>query len=277
VTTSRQRGLTVVIVGLLASSMLVMTLFAGDVGALMFRKSLMQNAADSGALAGAYSLTGGVTAAKAAARDLATKNGFAITTGRVSVSGDDVTVAWSQPESLLVGKVLGLAAVQIDVTATARRVVRRYGSRPFGLPDDAFVPGQIYTVKQGTGDVSSGNFYPLALGGNGADIYLDGIKYGTRPPVKIGDIAPTEPGNVAGPTKTGVDYVVSSGIPEIVVPLLKPGAYTTLNGKSAVEVIGLAIFKVKGMSGSAVQAEFVRRITDYSEIPGTLFGSRLIG
>jgi len=275
VKTRTKRGVTLVVVSLVTSSMLVMTCMAADVGLLMFHKTRMQSAADAGALAGAEGLWAGTSAAKSAAVDLAGQNGFTIATSKVTVAGDDVTVAWSQTDSLLVAKLLRVGSVNINVTATARKFVRRYGSRPFGLPDGPYNPGDRITVKQGTTGVESGNFQALALGGNGADIYLSGLKYGSAPAVQIGDVVPTETGNVNGPTQTGVDFVVDSGDPEIVVPLLKTGAYQNINGKKNVEVVGLAVFKLISANKGVVTAEFVRRMTDY-EIPGSIFGSRLV-
>ncbi|HEY3317887.1 MAG TPA: pilus assembly protein TadG-related protein [Coriobacteriia bacterium] len=69
---------------------------------------------------------------------------------------------------------------------------------------DGFLAGEAYSLKVGSGDVLSGNFQALALGGTGASDYRTNIAQGYPGTVYIGQLLSSEPGNMVGPTAGGL-------------------------------------------------------------------------
>lgn len=73
-------------------------------------------------------------------------------------------------------------------------------------------------LKYDSNNGDTGNFGALALDGNGASDYRDGIQYGSDLVVcaagASGCIGPsvvdTKPGNMTGPTRTGTDYLMNN-------------------------------------------------------------------
>jgi len=129
---------------------------------------------------------------------------------------------------------------------------------PFGVVKQPLIYGQTYTLKDGAGDGYSGNYGALALGGNGANVYLGNIEDGYSGLLSIGEWVYTEPGNMSGPTGNGVDYRISldptatfatvqKGSPRIlVVPIIDS---LTVNGRSQVQIVGFAAFFLEGVGG----------------------------
>ena len=66
-------------------------------------------------------------------------------------------------------------------------------------------PSGIPSLQQ-----ESGHFFALALDGNGGSVYRDTIVDGSRNSFGIGDAATLEPGNMVGPTRQGVNDLISA-------------------------------------------------------------------
>lgn len=172
-----------------------------------------------------------------------------------------------------------------------------------GLINPRDVNGTRYTLKQfascnsgkknnngnGNGNNNSnsnpwltpGNYGAVALGSNGASTYRENIRNGYQGLVQIGDLLPTEPGNMVGPTSQGVNdliakdpsaYMVRNAAgrwvvmspnfpvnesPRIVPIPLYSYAHSPGNGRSNFKVTNIAFFFVEGSNGRDVWGRFV--------------------
>jgi hypothetical protein len=94
---------------------------------------------------------------------------------------------------------------------------------PNSDPSHQFCPGTRIILKIGTPKGSSknqtdipstqqesGHFFALALDGTGSSVYRDTIVNGSQTPMKIGDAATLEPGNMVGPTRQGADDLINA-------------------------------------------------------------------
>jgi hypothetical protein len=86
--------------------------------------------------------------------------------------------------------------------------------------------GTDVTLKYDSTGAQNGNFGGLAIDGTGANTYRDEEEHGSdsticsdaavaqgcqeTSPVCTGAVCPTEPGNMTGPTRTGVDYRIAN-------------------------------------------------------------------
>lgn len=77
-----------------------------------------------------------------------------------------------------------------------------------GLIAPRDVDGQLIELKVDRW-LTPGNFGPAALGQHGADVYEENIIYGYQGFIQVGDILETEPGNMIGPTQSGVDALIA--------------------------------------------------------------------
>ena len=99
-----------------------------------------------------------------------------------------------------------------------------------------------FDLKNGNGTTGS-NRGALALDGTGANAYRQDLADGAQTDVQVGGTAPTETGNMSGPTDTGVATLCSNdnNNPYIVIPVAgaAPG-----EGSTTVTVVGFAAFEV---------------------------------
>jgi hypothetical protein len=169
------------------------------------------------------------------------------------------------------------------------------GITPWAVTFDVYATGTVIELKQGGGGGSGGNFQALALGGSGASVYSDNVKYGYSGTFGTGDDmgAMTEPGAMTGPTRDAVDYRIalatsnsaySSDTPTnysasnpriLVVPMVD--TWVDVNGRNWVNIVGFAAVYLIGMHGNDVRAQFVsytsrNATTDTSRAAGTNYG-----
>ena len=200
------------------------------------------------------------------------------------------------------GRVLGLTSAPVTVSATAgiQSAEAACGFLPIGIPCDASAPvssvsqcGMGYnTVENGgsmvqlkpapTGLASMqgpGNWEPLALGGSGGNQYETNIAYGySGPALTPGTTISTETGQVVGPTFQGFqqrlqnggqtsfisappeDNSIDAASPQLVlVPLVN---FSSLNGKSAVQIVGFQEMWVSDVNGqtATISGYFVNQV-----------------
>jgi hypothetical protein len=79
---------------------------------------------------------------------------------------------------------------------------------PTGFIAPRDVDGRLVELKSSHPNYP-GNFYPIALGGTGADAYRYNIDRGWTGTINVGDILTTETGAMTGPTRQGVDALVA--------------------------------------------------------------------
>ena len=209
---NQQRGSVIVMTAAILVVLVGMTALVVDLGLLYATRVQLTNVADAAALAGVQELPRNSDGAYSSAAEYARLNGK--TGDRVDIrvlSGTTVAVKATRTVPLMFAQIFGLATCDVSGAAAARinPVSRLTGTLPFGLVQQTLVYGQVYTIKIGSGTASGsyhGNFGALALGGTGASVFRDNIKYGADVSIQLGDWVTTETGNMVGPTKQGISY-----------------------------------------------------------------------
>ncbi|MBM3270294.1 MAG: hypothetical protein FJZ01_21890 [Candidatus Sericytochromatia bacterium] len=273
-----QRGATLVLVTLMALGLTAVAGLAADAGAMYYKRTQLQAAADAAALAGARGLQDGKNVALSEAKRLAAANGYALPSKDVSFpKGSRVKVRLTERQPLLLAPLLGTGEPEIAASSGGELhcVGQSFGLRPWGVPDADFVRGQDVAFKVGPGDGQRGNYQALALDGPGARVYFESILYGARRDIKAGDLVPTEPGNVSGPTQRAVEQLIGfdrtafepavkqgdKAVRIVKLALLDPRSYAEAKGRSEVRIAGFARFYlVKATSRGDVIGKFVERI-----------------
>ena len=297
------------------TALLVFASLAIDVGCLLTARNQLQSAADASALAGATGLFVDQSVASVRAVNVGNQNNCVnqpIQMGAGDVSfptADQVRVQLDQDVNTFFAKVVGIESFHITAVAVAEleTLTGVRGLRPFALPDMGWPTGTPVIVKAGNlgaPATSPGFFYPVDFPGlnrgspeTGAAIYELNIAEGTNHYVQIGDILQVEPGNMVGPTKSGVldlinldpnaywdgsqvvnsDYPGASSPRIVTIPLYDYNDPPS-SGRNTIEVIGLAAFFIDRLQGKDVIGYFMGKVTTGNFGPGYsfLFGTRLI-
>ena len=230
----RESGQTVMVAALLLPILMGMAGLAVDVGGYASDRRQLQNAADSIALAAARDLPD-ATAATRSAQSWAAKDGVSWSDVTVTVTpqgngnaNPKVSVDIARPHRFSFMQVLGIRSRSVGAHAAAIK------TSPGGLGD--LMPwsvlqsavqgtpyGQSMIMKYDRNNVTNGNFGPLQFDGTGGSVYQDTIEHGstsvvcaqgvpnctTVSPECSGSTCPTEPGNMIGPTREGVNERIS--------------------------------------------------------------------
>lgn len=203
-------GALFVLVGMLA--------MVADLGVAYVDRAMLSNAADAAALAGAYELPQNPQAARDAAEQYAEKNGVPADKLDVDIlpGGESIRVSVRKKMSLFFGRLLTRDEKILGASSKARVgvVSALKGAAPLAVEKNDFVYGERYLLKQGAQEdvffqfespYHSGFFGALALGGSGASRYEENLTNGYGELISIGDIIPTESGNMSNPTKRAID------------------------------------------------------------------------
>ncbi|HHW09077.1 MAG TPA: hypothetical protein GXX29_03780 [Firmicutes bacterium] len=267
-----------------------------DLGLVLVNRAALLRAADAAALAGASKLPTGVLAAEAEAKNYGQLNGLLESEMAVTavLADQNVQVTAYREVDLYFARILGIQKVPVSVQSKAQvSVVTGINNIvPFGIINRDFVYGEQYKLKEGAqpGDgVYKGNFGPLALGGTGADIYFQNIKYGYKGWLRVGDQVLTETGNMSGKTADGIAYRIKNADPAIcnfenprwdcsrvvVVPVIdgyKEG------GRHLVTIVGFAAFYLEGTTRSGadnyVLGRFLEMMSDAEGGDSEYYGLR---
>ena len=285
-----------------------------DAGSLYTERSRMVNAVDAGALAGVTALPGNTTNASSRAKWYARQNVSDLTDSNIqvtfetygSVSNGRINVTATKDVSLTFARFFGLSSTPVAATASAG--LRGYsggsGVLPFAIDQATLgtpTPGTQYVLKYGAGIFteygthSHGNFGALDItrtqpkysagnivnGTNGANGYKANVMNGSAVPLVVGDQVYTEPGNMAGPTDTAIDYrigldptatfeTVSVDSPRVVIiPVVDKGV-GDLQGKDITTIVGFAAFFLEGFDSdkSGKNAYVFGRFMNTIVVPG---------
>lgn len=269
-----------------------------DMGYLYLTREREQHAAEAAALAAVQALPETPDLARTLAFDYAERNGMPADGIAVDFSADyrRATVNVRQTVPLFFAPLLGIDSRVVVASAIAETgAVSAYsGAAPWGVQEQPFVYGAQYELKAGPQSTDpapyTGNFGALALGGTGADVYLDNLEHGYQGAIHVGDTLTTETGNMAGPTADGVRYrleespiqsrctfeMAHEGCAEVViVPVIGPYEGT---GRTDVQVLGFAAFYLEGTIGGASDQEvvgrFLRMVIDGGVGSGDDYGVR---
>jgi len=276
----KEGGATLVIIALMALGLTAAAALAADAGAMYYKRTQMQAAADAAALAGARGLLDGQNIALNEARRLAEANGYQLDAQDVSFPpGSRVRVHLRERQPIWLGPILGASEPEIAVKSGGELhcVSRSAGLRPWGVPDGQYRRGDEVVLKYGPGDGKRGNFMALAVDGPGARTYFEGVLYGAKSTVAVGDVIPTEPGVIDGPTTRAVEQLIGfdrTSFKEAVelgdracrivkIVLLDRQSVERLKGRSDVKVAGFARFYLSHItSRGALYGKFVDRVSD---------------
>lgn len=293
-----QKGSIAVMTALSMTVLLGCAAIVVDLGVLYLNRSQLINTVDAAALAGVQELPGKSATAVANASDYAQQNGKQGDAVATALGNNDteLTVSVSRNVNLFFARIFNRNSQIVSATAIAavRPLSSVGGAVPFGVVKQEFEYGVTYTLKEGGGDGSGGNYGGLGLGGTGANTYRYNITYGYDGKLRIGQWVSTEPGNMSGPTDSGVSYRISQdpGVtfetvakdsPRIVmIPVLQS---LDVSGRSDVQIVGFAAFFLEGTGGSGkdnyVSGKFMQLVAsgDITASPSAdygLYGTTLI-
>lgn len=263
-----------VILTILIPVMLGVVAMAVDISTFDWTWSRMQSAADAAALAGASNLP------TSPSRAIATATSYALTNGMVSaevstpvVAADNLSISITLSRSVpyYFGRVLGLTASPVVVTATAGLLTTGSvtGAMPIGLSfQTTYAYGQAITLQPGGGTANS--WGAIALGCTGASCYSNNLANGYSGTVNVGDTVLNDPGNKTGPTSTGIATRVSAGQSvdpggtwsdhtvtdprAVIVPVVD---WTGCSGSCSGPVMGFSAIWITGASGGAINIVFI--------------------
>ncbi|MCX7773622.1 MAG: Tad domain-containing protein [Clostridia bacterium] len=271
-----QRGSALVIFGLAAVVLIGFAALVTDVGMMTYHEVRLSNAVDSAALAGAQELIYKVTTPESKAFDYMTKNGYQTSTTTVTRedNGNSIRVTSTYDVKFGLARVLGFQSKTLKATAKGKVlpiIAINNGVRPFAIQDQTLIYGQQYTLKEGGGDGTTGNYGAIELGGAGAQVYYNNIVNGYSGRLAVGDNIETEPGNMSGPTERGVDLLIAQdphtpkctydhyvpNCPRIITIIVVNTL--NVNGRATVQIKGFASFFLEGVNGSGNNSEVIGR------------------
>ncbi|MGZ3618874.1 MAG: pilus assembly protein TadG-related protein [Candidatus Binataceae bacterium] len=201
-----------------------------DLGLLYFHWGILQKAADAAVLAGAGYLPNHPSTAQTTATGYATKNGVRtteITSNTVAADNMSITMTTSRTVPYYFLQLVGVTSGTVKPIAKAgiqQDTEQSRGLIPVGLPctstSCSYTTGTLYQLVQagangasgGSWSIGPGNWGRLALGGSGADQFLNNLINGYQGSINVGGTVNAETGQVNGPTSQGVDDRVNTGM-----------------------------------------------------------------
>ena len=239
-----QNGHIAIIISLAMAALIGVMAYVTDVGSIYESRRSFQTVADSAALAAVQELPESPSDAIQSAIEYAEMHEVTLNPDDVEISStlvanDTVTVtAYNPNKKLYFGWIFGRTDTPVGARATAMvGTPKAYNNlAPWGVPEEAWVPGNTYTLKAGTPG-NPGNFQGLALGGTGSSVFEANIIYGANVALQIGDWVDTEPGNMSGATRKGTEERVEgqddfklNSLEELTMPV--PGGYALTRNDS---------------------------------------------
>jgi hypothetical protein len=272
--------LAIMLVLILGTAALVM-----DLGVYYQEKANMQHVTDAAALAAAVQLPDN-NAANSAALQVTTENGYVVgERGVVSIDflpNPDGThparylVRMRRNMPPYLSRILGHRGTLLETQAVAQFMVKGIAPWMFFKHDiDTLVYGNEYILKQGPFGAETGNFNCVQLTGPGAACYLKDLKFGYDGYLTLGETLQTETGNMAGPTKTGVDYRLNSPDPEDRIVLVPATNDLPPNGTGPVTIHGFAAFRLEQATKVGNDCYVRAVLVNYRTLPWTHGGAGL--
>jgi hypothetical protein len=285
-----QHGAALVIMAAAIAVIIGFTALVTDIGLITVNRQIMVNLMDASALSGAQQLPDEGLAIEVA-MEYAQYNNFdpAQLTYVVSPDKKRITVSGNKNVSLAFAKIFGFYSQTVSATATAelQPLISYYGVAPLIIKDTTvltFAPNTFTTLKFGNPDLAPGNFGALALSGSGATQYRTDLEFGYQSTLRVGQEVSTNPGNMAGPTATGMKARLSNchdactydsfvtGCPRVVIiPVYKDQEFA---GRDTLTICGFSSFFVtdvpNGPDKDTIQGYFIETLqegeTDASQI-----------
>lgn len=289
---AEETGSTIILAALAMLVLLVMTGLAIDGGMVYMTKSELQKTANASVLSGAQELTAYEAKVEEVTREVVAAHQDGSSIQSLSIEMEKrVAVDLVKTVDLAFSKLLGMETVKVHAHSAAelRTMGRAVGAAPLGIDDSiALEYNREYQLKVDSGDVQFGNFGILALGGTGARTYEENLRKGYQNELSVGDIIPTQTGNIAGKTREVIREKVN-GCPEfprdlnkrdcsriILVPVYTPYNHDG-NQMKEVKITGFAYFYITDPMDSkdtSIKGLFIERAgTGYEENAGVNKGA----
>lgn len=274
------RGVSLVIVDVSLTVITICAALSVDVGTAAIGRARLSTALDAAALAGAQEFISNRDDIESIVRTYVEKNtdNLREINTTIDTATKVVQVNGIKTQKSFFARILGVDMFNISVTAAAKieNISSLDGARPLAVVQQDFTYGELYTLKVGAGDGSTGNFGAIALGGSGNTTYRNNLLSGYNGIISVGDQIQTEPGNMAGTTETTINQLVHNCThsPQctyesynrncsriIFLPVVDT---LNVNGRSYVKVLGFATFFLEGITGHGGHAEVKGRFITYN-------------
>lgn len=251
-----------------------------DIGAVVVEKSKLSTAVDAAALAGLQEYLTGSGNTTLVAENYLNKNIDELESTKVTIGADNKSVQVTAVKksdnyfSTMLKESLG--SITATAVAKAETIKSMTGTRPLAVVQQSFIYGKQYTLKEGAGDGINGNYAAMALGDNGSSTYANNILYGYAGVVKVGDVIPTQTGNMVMNTVQSINTLIngcthtpactytdynSTCTRIISIPVVNT---LDINGKKYVSILGFATFFLEGVNNSGGSADIIGRFITYS-------------
>lgn len=273
----KEDGNAFVLIALSFALMLAVLGLVVDGGHLYMTKSHLQKTANAAALSGAQEIPNSQAAVDRVVGEILDSHGEKESLLLSAIeNGQQLQIQMEKKVPLFFASLFGFEyiTVQVDAKAGLTPLGEASGAVPLGVDDSVELKyGEQYSLKVDAGDSTSGNFGVLALDGPGAKSYGDSLTYGFDEKLKVGDIVNTQTGNIAGTTRTGINYRIDNcpypsgdfqqrDCPRIMLVLVyKPYTQTT-NQLTSVQITGFAYFYVTDRMSStddSIKGIFIKR------------------
>jgi hypothetical protein len=251
-----------------------------DAGILYKTKGELRKTANAAVLSGAQELTNSDSAITTVVQDIlkADSEEGSFKELLIKPNGENkLKITLEKDVALHFMKLFNMNSVTVNASASAiiTPLTIAAGAVPLGI--DKNTPLEYlkeYKLKVDAGDSTYGNFGVLALSGVGANLYEQDLMYGYESELEIGDIIPTQTGNIEGKTRNGVNYRVNSSPytvddyshrddPRVILILIYEPYEIATNQLKSVRICGFAYFYLKAPmsnSDSSITGYFIQRV-----------------
>ncbi|MFC3041554.1 pilus assembly protein TadG-related protein [Virgibacillus xinjiangensis] len=268
----REDGSVIVLVAVAMAAMLMMVGLVIDGGNLYVSKSHLQKTANAAALSGAQEVVNDRAAVETVVDDiLASHEEQASLSEPPIISETEIQVNLKKDVPLFFASLFGVESLPIQVEAKAglNPIGEAKGAVPLGIHEQVeLVYGDAYELKVDAGDSQNGHFGILALQGPGAKNYEETLKYGFDEALKVGDVVNTQTGNIAGPTRDGVNHRINNSpndiegyIPRDSDRIMLVLVYNTDGvSQGSVRITGFAYFYLEeqmGKNDDSIRGKFI--------------------
>lgn len=277
---NNNRGTSVVIFAIILTVITGMAALSIDFGVIVFQKAQLSAAVDSAALAGAQELVSNPENAKIMAQNYVLKNQANVKNTDITIDPDNRGIEVKAVLTVNNYFAKSFDKNNEDISATAKAKVENIkslnGARPLAVVQQTFEYGKLYTLKEGGGDGTSGNYAALALGGTGGSNYGNNLLNGYSGKISVGDLIDTETGNMSGNTQSSINQLMlqcnhtppctydsyNVNCPRVI--FISVVDTLIVNGRKCVKVVGFATFFLEGVTSYGGQADVTGRFITYS-------------
>ncbi len=251
-----------------------------DAGILYKTKGELRKTANAAVLSGAQEITNSDTAVTNVVQDILNAEGEVESFKELLIKPDGenkLKLTLEKDVPLYFMKLFKMNSVKVNAASSAAisPMTIAAGAVPLGI--DKNTPLEYlkeYKLKVDSGDSSYGNFGVLALSGVGANLYEQDLMYGYKSDLEVGDIIPTQTGNIAGKTRNGVNYRINSSPytvddyshrddPRVILILIYEPYEIATNQLKSVKICGFAYFYLKepmSNKDSEITGYFIQRV-----------------